>query len=242
MLIHNNPLFSISFGDRREQIEPEECKTLTCTSLFSREPFSLFQKQMQLSALVFLHQVHQAKGKIVSQAKEIKNLPLFSEDGDYLITDQRAMGLGIVTADCLPIIYSDKVKRVVGVAHAGWKGSVENIATNVVAALQERFDSRKQDIEVFFGPAAKGCCYKVDEPFLEKVGSGPAVEKALSKKNNQYYFDLGLYNAAQLVSQGFSSQQLVFDYNTCTLCHDTFCSYRRQEGTSARQITVVSLK
>lgn len=242
MLIHNNPLFSIYFGDRRQQIEPEKYKKLTCTSLFSQEPFSSFKKQMDLSTLIFLHQVHGANGKIIDQPKDVKNISLFTEEGDYLLTDQRFLGLGIATADCLPIIYSDKVKRVVGVAHAGWKGSFANIATTVVEAFQKRFKSRKQDIEIFFGPAAKGCCYQVDEPFLKKVGSGDEAIKALSKKNNQHYFDLALYNAQKLTFSGFASQQLVFDYNTCTMCHDSFCSYRRQQGTSARQITVVSLK
>lgn len=242
MIIHDESLFSICFGDRDQQIEPTRCKSLTGTSLFAEKSFSIFQELMDLSALTFLHQVHKADGKIVKDIKAVEDTPLFFQDGDYLITDQPTLGLGIVTADCLPIVYFDRVKRVVGVAHAGWKGSVAGIATNVVAALQKEFLSEKKDIEIFFGPAAKRCCYEVDESFLKKVGTNLHVQRALFKTNDTYSFDLALYNASKLISFGFSPQQLVFDYNVCTLCNDNFCSYRRQEGASARQITVISLK
>lgn len=242
MMIYDDSLFSIYFGDRFQKIEPDQCKSLTGTSLFSEKPFSVFQEFMHLSAFTFLHQVHKADGKIIKNRQIVQDVPLFFQDGDYLITDQPTIGLGIVTADCLPIVYFDRAKKVVGVAHAGWKGSVAGIATNVVVALQKEFFSEKKDIEIFFGPAAKQCCYEVDKPFLKKIGTNVHVERALCKKNERYFFDLALYNASKLISFGFSSQQVVFDYNICTICNDNFCSYRRQAGASARQITVVSLK
>ena len=241
MFMYDDYLFSIYFGDRYQKVEPQRCKSLTATSLFAHDPFSLLQKRMNISALLFLHQVHKASGKVISDRKDKDSL-LFFEEGDYLVTNQSSFGLGIVTADCLPIVYVDTVKKVVGVAHAGWRGSVAGIAKTVIKDMQNHYNSEIKDIIIFFGPSAKKCCYQVDEPFVRKIGSGSSVKKALFKKGGQYYFDLALYNAEQLIEQGFTSQQLIFDYNECTICHDNFCSYRRQEGSSARQVTVVSLK
>ncbi len=242
MIIYENLSFTLYFGDQAQQIEPSKCKSLTSSSLFSQDPFGLLEKRLNVSVLTFLHQVHKADGKIVKSKKSIEDVPLFFEEGDYLATNQSTVGLGIVTADCLPIVFFDRLHKVVAIAHAGWRGSIAGIAIKVMKDLETYFFTQKKDVTVFFGPAAKNCCYQVDEPFLEKIGSGYSVEKALSQKNNHYYFDSALYNAQELISFGFSEQQLVFDYNVCTICNDNFCSYRRQGGLSTRQITVVSLK
>ncbi|MFT6765589.1 MAG: YfiH family protein [Alteromonas naphthalenivorans] len=241
-MTYDSPFFSVSFGNRYQQVEPQKCKSLTTTSLFNEQPFSLLKKRMGLSALIFLNQVHKAHGETVFKIKDIQDSILFGKDGDYLITNQPTLGLGIVTADCLPIVYFDKINKVVGIAHAGWKGSVAGIANKVVLDLQEKFMSQKKDIKIFFGPSAKHCCYEVDSLFLERVGSNVHTSRALFKKNNKYFFDLGLYNASELLSAGFSSQQIIFNYNRCTICQKSFCSYRRQKGTNMRQVTVVSLK
>lgn len=242
MTLYDDDFLSICFGDREQQIEPQQCKLLTGLSTLSQPPFSLFQERINVSTVALLNQVHKADGRVIRQVKDVKDNPLFFHDGDYLITDQPAIGLAIVTADCLPIVYFDKVKKVIGIAHAGWKGSVAGIATNVIMALQKKFLSEKKDIEIFFGPSAKKCCYEVDESFLKKIGKNVHLKNALFKNNDTYSFDLALYNASELVSFGLSPQQLVFDYNKCTICNNNFCSYRRQEGASARQVTVVSLK
>ena len=242
MTLYNTSSFSIYFGDSTQSIEPQKCKSLTSSSLFAQAPFNEVQKGLNLSTLIFLHQVHKADGLIIKNIKESQNLSLFCKEGDYLITNQAAVGLGVVTADCLPIVFYDQIKNVIAVAHAGWRGSVGGIAAQVVFDLQQHFSSNKKDIKIFFGPTAKGCCYEVDDPFVEKIGLGNSVKKALSKKNNRYYFDSTLYNTAELISIGFSYQQIVFDYAVCTICNNNFCSYRRQKGLSDRQITVVSLK
>lgn len=242
MIVYESFHFTISFGNRYQQIDPQKCKSLTTTSLFNEQPFSLFKKNMNLSELVFLNQTHEINGEVILQAEDTHNIPLFFKDGDYLVTNKPSLGLGIVTADCLPIIYLDTVKKVVGIAHAGWKGSVAGIANNVVTTLQKKFMSQKKDIKVIFGPSAKRCCYEVDSLFLEKVGRTLHVEESLFKRGNKYFFDLALYNFSKLISNGFNPQQIVFDYNMCTICQKSFCSYRRQKGTSMRQITVVSLK
>lgn len=242
MFRHDDIQFSIFFGDRRQSIDPHDYRLLTASSLCKKEPFSSLKDALQLSSFVFLHQVHKAEGYTVVTQSEAKTMPAFLKDGDYLITDQPTVGLALVTADCLPIVYVDPIKKVVAIAHAGWRGSVAGIATNVVAALQKQFGSVSQDIQVFFGPAAKQCCYEVDQPFLDKIGSSNSAQEAVLKKNNCYYFDLSSYALSELVSFGLCRQQIVLNYNICTICTDIFCSYRRQKGIRDRQVTVVSLK
>ena len=241
-MFHEDSFFSFRFFDKTHQIQPEYYKTLTSCSLFLQEPFGMIQSAMGLSKLVFLHQVHGKAGMVVSQESEIADLNPFTKEGDFLVTNQPGIGLGIVTADCLPIVFVDQKKGAIGIAHAGWKGSLAHIAQEVITALQVHFSSTINDMQVIFGPAAKSCCYEIDAPFIEKMAQDPLAEQAFLKNQGRVTFDLALYNAAQLYALGFKSEQIIFNYNLCTICNDSFCSYRRQKGSSERQITVVSLK
>lgn len=242
MIMYTEEKLSMLFGGRRYGIDPAAYKQLTSTSLVSVHPFSDFHTRMDVSTFVFLHQVHGKGGMVVSKESEIAHLNPFTKDGDFLVTNQPGIGLGIVTADCLPIVFIDKKKKIIGVAHAGWKGSAAHIGQEVLMAIQTHFSSAINDINIFFGPAAKSCCYEVDAPFIEQLSQDQLAEQAFFINQDRVTFDLALYNAAQLYGLGFKPEQLVFRYNVCTICNDAFCSYRRQKGSSERQVTVVSLK
>jgi hypothetical protein len=240
MIVHSSPLFSIYFGDKRDSINPQDYKKFNSTTLFDTEPFSLLKKRMSLQQLFFLHQVHGKDGKVIES--ESKSLPLFVEEGDYLITNNRFIGLGVATADCLPVIFFDKAHHAIGIAHVGWRGAFAGIVTEVIQQMQDRYATQISDIEIFFGPSVKHCCYEVDASFIDTMEHDSFALQAISQKSEKHYFDLPKYVTLQLYTFGITEKQIGFEYNTCTMCNDTFCSYRRDKGSANRQITVVSLK
>lgn len=242
MIHYADSVISVLFGDKSQFVIPSKYRGVTASEVITQKPFSHFKNVMTFSSCVFLNQVHKADGYRVITSDQAQSFSLFTYDGDYLITNVPHVGIGVVTADCLSIVYKDSVKKVIGVAHAGWRGSVAGIARSVVKDMKQHFDSEIQDITVLFGPSIKKCCYEVDALFVKAVECDEHANKALFYKDGSYTFDLSLYNELELISIGLSRQQLVFDYHMCTLCNENFCSYRRDQATEARQVTVVSLK
>src|SRR5438477_544569 len=82
-----------------------------------------------------------------------------------IIINVKNLGIGILTADCLPIIFYDPYNNIISIAHAGWRGTMQNIAIKVIETMRNSFKSKPENIEVFFGPSAKDCCYEVGENF-----------------------------------------------------------------------------
>ena len=110
--------------------------------------------------LVTAEQVH---GNVVKKAIRASKTPLSLADGIVLdISDNNSAGiaLGIVVADCAPLLFFDKKERSIGAAHAGWKGSYKSIATNVVDYMLS-LGSNPDDIMVSIGPHIGMCCYSV---------------------------------------------------------------------------------
>ncbi|MBM4314175.1 MAG: laccase domain-containing protein, partial [Deltaproteobacteria bacterium] len=81
---------------------------------------------------------------------------------DGLITDRPGVALGVRTADCVPLLFVDPIRRVIGVAHAGWRGTALGIGSRMVDLFEQRFASRAEEIRIAIGPAIGVCCYQVD--------------------------------------------------------------------------------
>jgi len=137
MLIHNGPLFRIYFGNAKDAIYPDKYLDNPPEQLLAIEPFIRLKKFMGLESLVFLHQVHGMQGMVITS--EDKSMRSFKTEGDYLLTNVKQLGLGVLTADCLPIVLYDNVSNTVGIVHAGWRGSVKNISRNIVEQMEQEY-------------------------------------------------------------------------------------------------------
>ena len=240
MLIHNNPLFAIYFGNAEDELDPEQYLHYSPgTRLLDLDSYKKLEKPLCLNSLIFLHQVHSDQGVVITSESFIEP---FKQDGDYLVTNQKHVGIGVMTADCLPIIFYDNMRHVVAIAHAGWKGSVQQIAPNVIQKMQRQFGTNIEQLRVFFGPSAKGCCYEVDESFPEHLEPFAFGQQALRKEERGLMFDLPLFNRLQLEDIGVPKEAFKLDYNFCTMCDLSYCSYRREGNKSHRQMTTVALK
>ncbi len=241
MLIHDAPLFRIYFGNAKDNIYPDKYIDNPPERVLAIEPFSKLKKYMGIEHLLFLHQVHGADGLVIGD-EQFKAFRSFEKEGDYLLTNIKQLGLGVLTADCLPIVLYDNVNHAVGMVHAGWRGSVKNIARNVVEQMEEAYKTQVENIKIFFGPSAKVCCFQVSDDFVQYVKGYPFADRVLQQRAGGLYFDLPGFNRLLLRTVGVKEGAINMDYNICTICDETFFSFRRQQEKAGRQMTVVNLK
>ncbi len=241
MKLYRHNSFSIFFGDAQERCDPSLYRSYTSTRLGHHFPFNQIQQTLKAPELFFLHQVHGTAGMIIQNNHSNNGFISFTIDGDYLITQNAYSALGIVTADCLPLVFYDKNNKVTALVHAGWRGSVAGIVATVFDTMKNAFGTNFSDIAAFFGPSACICCYRVDEEFIEPLRRSSGFDRFIQKRNNDYFFDLPLYNELILLQLGVLPKSINRDYNQCTICNDRFCSYRRESMSPFRNVTVVVL-
>jgi hypothetical protein len=245
MPIHRDSRFVIYFGDARDRMYPLQYQKWQSTDLMSHPPIKELTNALSIDRLVFLKQVHTACGVFVTQMKAARIGP-FSREGDFLITQEPYIGIGVMTADCLPVICYDQRHHLIGIAHAGWRGAVAGVVAAMLAKMQDQCATQITDILFFLGPSAKVCCYQVDDAFGQYISSYPFADTALERRDGNLYFDLPGLVIRQLFKQGVLEKQISIEYNSCTIGDPHFCSHRRatQAGTASaegRQMTVVTL-
>lgn len=161
---------------------------------------------------------------------------------DGLITDRPGLGLWLAFADCVPILAFDPVRPAIGIAHAGWRGTLAGIARTLVEAMVEQLGTHVADLQLAIGPSIGPCCYVVgdevvaafrqtwsDAPSLF-VGGGPSPRLDLWEANHW------------LLRQAGISEQQISVARLCTFCHvDRFFSHRAQAGTAGRIAAAIAL-
>lgn len=162
-------------------------------------------------------------------------------EGDACITDRPGVPMMITTADCVPIFFHDPVRRAVGLAHAGWRGTVAGIAAETVQALAREYGSRAGDVLVGIGPAIGPCCFEVDrdvaEPFLQRFPGKDLVAERL----NKFTVDLWRANIQVLLEAGVAEERIRIS-RLCTSCReDLFFSYRRDRTVTGRMAALIAL-
>ncbi|HEY4241644.1 MAG TPA: peptidoglycan editing factor PgeF [Kofleriaceae bacterium] len=146
---------------------------------------------------------------------------------DGLVSGEVGPVLGAFAADCIPLLFADPVARVCGAAHAGWRGTVNGIAKNVVARMGE-LGSRPADVRVALGPSIGPCCFEVGPEvvaeFRAAFGDVPGLVVAGPRKD---HIDLRVATRTVLERAGVVPDH-IDDRPPCTRCEaDRFFSYRR---------------
>jgi YfiH family protein len=160
---------------------------------------------------------------------------------DGMVTEEPGVFLGVLTADCVPILFSVRGRRLAAVAHAGWRGSLAGIAAKMVCHLRDRYNVDPASVEAALGPAIGACCYAigadVSQPLVRKWGS--AAEKFLTSKDGKQFLDLRALNVVLLQDSGVPPEQ-IFAVGPCTSCApEDFFSYRRDKKETGRQISFI---
>lgn len=192
------------------------------------------------SELVTVHQFHSAEVVTVTGPIPLDQRP----QADALVTDQPNLLLGILTADCVPVLFHDPKANVIGAAHAGWKGALAGVTDNVITAM-EALGADRADIACAIGPCIAQASYEVDGAFRTRfVEADPDNDRFFAPgKPNHFQFDIEDYVAARLQSSGITKvDKLGLD----TYAHeDRYFSYRRSchrdDAGYGRQISLIGL-
>ncbi len=162
------------------------------------------------------------------------HVPNACPDADAFVTNERGLPIAIRTADCVPVFIFDPVQKAIGLAHAGWKGTVKQIAAKTIKSMQEKFNSRCADLEVSIGPCIRPCCYQVGAEFK---GYFPLD---IIERDGHLYVDVAASNRRQLLEAGVLDEHIT-DVGTCTCCDNNYFSFRRDANRSGRMISLMML-
>ena len=183
--------------------------------------------------LILLNQRHQDGILVLKEPIHAIASPL---EYDALVTNAPNLYLGILTADCLPILVVDPRRKAIGAIHAGRSGTALHITTKCLKTMRDEFGSSIGDLRIAIGPSIGACCYEIDqrvfqlewEPFSTSAGEG------------KWRVDLARINLDQMEEEGVSRAQIAW-INLCTRCNrDLFFSYRN-EGNTGRQLSFIGM-
>ena len=160
---------------------------------------------------------------------------------DALVTAENGVFLGVLTADCVPLLFIAPKQRLAAAVHAGWRGTLAGIASKTVDDFMSRYGVAAGDLEVALGPSIGVCCYEVNEdvatPLMKKWGA--LTTPSIAMKDGKPHINLSRLNRDILRAAGVPGTQL-FQIGPCTSCAAAeFFSYRREGGETGRQIGVV---
>ena len=165
---------------------------------------------------------------------------------DGLVTNIPGLTLGILAADCVPVLFYDSHRAAVGVAHSGWKGTVGHVVREVVSVMKQSFDTRPSDLNVYLGPSIRQCCYEIGsgvaDVVSEEFGSSVLIPSGRIVGTPEHFLlSLQACIRSDLMDCGVPEEQIE-DVGQCTACHPNhFFSYRRSSGRTGRLVSVIRL-
>ena len=159
-------------------------------------------------------------------------------DADGLVTASSGRLVGVVTADCVPVLLVGRDARVAAAVHAGWRGAAAGVLEAAVRELAAR-GAAPRDVDAAIGPAVGGCCYEVGpevrDAFEGRTGHATAVAWT-GPTGGKYHLDLRRAVALLLEAAGVRSTAVL---GPCTACTPAYCSYRREGSGVGRQLSFV---
>jgi len=160
---------------------------------------------------------------------------------DALVTDAPGLMLNAFYADCVPIWFVDPTRRAVGLAHAGWRGAVADVAGATVREMERTFGTNPADLLAAIGPSIRGCCYEVDDAVAKHIPKGSEALAATSSPG-RYKLDLAKFNRQKLTEAGIMANRIEIS-QYCTSCRtDLFFSHRKENGRTGRMTAWIARK
>jgi YfiH family protein len=190
--------------------------------------------------LLTLYQIHSAEAVIADKPWK-KDSP----EADAIVTSVPGLAVAVLTADCAPVLFCDPQARVIGAAHAGWRGALSGIVESTVEAM-EKLGAKRERIAAAIGPAISLGAYEVGADYRERFLAEEPQSSAYfttDEASGEPHFDLSGYVAERLSRAGVGGAA---DLGLCTYCDESrFFSYRRSqhhgEPDYGRQISAIVL-
>jgi YfiH family protein len=255
---------NLGFTDHDMGAAVESNRLANCFALTNEGRMGLASRSSSKNVwpLVTVRQIHSDLIHCVSQ---VSREPL---SGDGLVTNVPEILIGILTADCLPVILADAKNRAVGVFHAGWRGTAKRIVEKGVGEMRRCFGTRPGDLRAAIGPGIRGCCYQVGSEvhtaFESQFGYADALFRETKERDEihekypllfltarapghselpkQIFLDLAEANRRQLLNAGVAEKNIA-NLGFCTSCRvDAFFSHRKEKGVTGRMMAAVGIK
>lgn len=219
------------FSTRRVLITPKD--------FYEKERFDAAKEfcetlKIPLGNLVLPKQVHSSHIATVSD-KIVGRLKLFP-DCDGLMTRSKNIAIGVLSADCVPLLFYVPSSQTIAAAHAGWQGLRKELPKKMIQQLLRFFEANPAEILVAIGPCIRSCCYEVKQDVASQF-----TPESVLQRNGKLYLDLIRIVHQQFQGAGVSLGQIT-DTGICTSCrNEEFFSYRLEGEKAGRTLSVISL-
>ena len=213
-------------GDEREHVIENRKRAF---DFFNRPVESLFD----------VYQVHSTKTICTNDPRDLDSP---HQKADAIFTDNPKITLFMRFADCVPIMLYDPKRNVVGIVHAGWKGTLGNIVKNAIDAIKAEYKVNPQDLVAGIGPSIGPDHYEVGEEVYQRVVKefGSYSRELLFERNEKLYFNLWQANHHWLEMESVTRIECA---EICTACHtEDWYSHRAEKGMTGRFGAMIALK
>jgi len=197
----------------------------------SQQEYLKKQTGIDIDHVFWRKQVH-GDEVLVAQGSSMASFGL--PDADAVITLQKNLPIAIRTADCVPVFLYDPTRPAIGLAHAGWKGTYQEIAYKTVQRMTQEFGCQPKNIQAVLGPSIQSCCYQVGEEFKQYF------PQEMTQREGKLYVDVAQNNYRQLLKAGLSEANIVRS-GECTCCGSKYYSFRRDAQRAGRMISLMLL-
>lgn len=248
------PKLSVGFSSRLGGVSQEPFDSLNC-ALHVHDDSSLVianrllvadQLDIPFGAWTCAEQVHSNEIQIITETEKgagraSRTSAIQAKDG--MLTNVPGIWLTSFYADCVPLYFYDPVQAVIGLAHAGWKGTVLDIAGQMIRTMIDAYGCRAKDILTGIGPSIDACCYEVDQTVVDHVDA-LQLDKITYKvsQNGKYMLNLKQVNKELLIKAGILPEHIEVS-EWCTSCNtDLFYSHRKEQGKTGRMMSWITLK
>jgi len=221
---------SLSVGDERSRVVANRSRI--CRTLGLDPRAAVMGQLVHGTRVTVVTEQHRGRGAV-----DVDGLPAT----DVLVTDHPGVPLLMTFADCVPIVLYDPAHRVVGLAHGGWKGTLQGVARSAVRAMQEAYGCRPANVIAAIGPAVGPCCYQVGQEVLDLARDvfPNGQDVFVPQGDGTWHLDLWETTRRWLAMAGVEH---IVAADWCTACHtDEFFSHRGEGGKTGRFGVVVAL-
>lgn len=243
-LLNDFEYITHAFLTRRGGVSTGEFSDLNCSVAVGDRPsqvdrnIAIIRRHFEIPRLFTMQQVHGKRILVLRKSEDLHGEPL---QADAVITAEPGIGLGIKTADCVPIMILDPVRKVIGAVHAGRRSTSLRIGPECVEAFASVYSSRPSDLVAVIGPCIGPCCYEVDGRVFDCMSEADRRIGFRPISPDRWMLDLAAVNRAQLMEAGLTSDHVAVA-DQCTSCRrDLFFSHRGEKGKTGRQLNFIML-
>jgi YfiH family protein len=183
----------------------------------------LIEQNLNVKNLLSTVQTHTNEVSVIEdEFWDIENRPLT----DAMVTKNKNVAIGIKTADCVPVLFADNANKIIGGAHAGWKGAFTGVLENTIKEMI-KLGSQKENISCAIGPCIAQKSYEVDDLFYQRFLEQSSKNSSFfipSKQKSHYMFNLSKYVETRLENNGIKN---IENLDIDTYCDNRFFSFRR---------------